>query len=626
MPGRGDDRPAPRRPGCTACRRSPAGDAAAAAGARPDGDELDLSTTRPLLHGGAFLTPPRPRRRTGRRAVPCSPAPDPDRPELPDRPATVGLGVEVFADEPLRHPRAVARRGRAARRRGRDPRRRTADAVAERGGLRRRGGERIGRPAPRPEALRVPGLPAARAAAVLRDGRDGGCLGARLPRPDAAGRRRLRERRTRTDRRGCCSTGATRPSRRVQEHYFDDAAADRARLARTTCSTSTAGRIWTWSTTSPSSATAHPAAGRRGRAAVAPAQHQLALPLPRRRGVLRAPGRAAPGPAGHRVPGQQRHRGGRPGAAAGAGPTTGRRDVVAVREAYHGWTDATDAVSTSVADNPQRPRHPAAAGCTRSTRRTASAARTAAPRPTGTRDGRGRRHRADRGRPPARASWPRRSTATPAAWRCPDGYLAQVYAAVRRGRRAVHRRRGAGRLRPARRALLGLRAAGRGAGRRHGRQGDGQRAPARARSSPPGRSPTATAAQGYFFSSAGGSPVSCVVGLAVLDVLRDEGLQENARVRRRPPARPAAARSPTGTRSSARCTASASTSASSWCATGRPSSRPPRRPRRSASGCGSWASSCSRPRDRHVRAEDQAAAVHRRRATPTSSPTRSTGC
>jgi 4-aminobutyrate aminotransferase-like enzyme len=36
--------------------------------------------------------------------------------------------------------------------------------------------------------------------------------------------------------------------------------------------------------------------------------------------------------------------------------------------------------------------------------------------------------------------------------------------------------------------------------------------------------------QGYFFSSAGGSPVSCVAGLTVLDVLRDEQLQENARV------------------------------------------------------------------------------------------------
>jgi len=36
--------------------------------------------------------------------------------------------------------------------------------------------------------------------------------------------------------------------------------------------------------------------------------------------------------------------------------------------------------------------------------------------------------------------------------------------------------------------------------------------------------------EGYFFSSAGGSPVSSVVGMAVLDVLRDEGLQENARI------------------------------------------------------------------------------------------------
>jgi 4-aminobutyrate aminotransferase-like enzyme len=35
--------------------------------------------------------------------------------------------------------------------------------------------------------------------------------------------------------------------------------------------------------------------------------------------------------------------------------------------------------------------------------------------------------------------------------------------------------------------------------------------------------------QGYFFSSAGGSPVSSEVGLAVLDALRDERLQQNAR-------------------------------------------------------------------------------------------------
>jgi 4-aminobutyrate aminotransferase-like enzyme len=38
----------------------------------------------------------------------------------------------------------------------------------------------------------------------------------------------------------------------------------------------------------------------------------------------------------------------------------------------------------------------------------------------------------------------------------------------------------------------------------------------------------AFAAQGSFFSSAGGSPVSCVVGLTVLDIIESEGLQANA--------------------------------------------------------------------------------------------------
>ena len=39
----------------------------------------------------------------------------------------------------------------------------------------------------------------------------------------------------------------------------------------------------------------------------------------------------------------------------------------------------------------------------------------------------------------------------------------------------------------------------------------------------------AFAAEGSMFSSAGGSPVSCVVGMTVLDILRDEALQDNAR-------------------------------------------------------------------------------------------------
>ncbi|SCX69573.1 4-aminobutyrate aminotransferase [Pseudomonas sp. NFACC32-1] len=36
-------------------------------------------------------------------------------------------------------------------------------------------------------------------------------------------------------------------------------------------------------------------------------------------------------------------------------------------------------------------------------------------------------------------------------------------------------------------------------------------------------------AEGYFFSSAGGSPVSCQIGIAVLDVMQEERLWENAR-------------------------------------------------------------------------------------------------
>ncbi|MFJ5708307.1 aminotransferase class III-fold pyridoxal phosphate-dependent enzyme [Streptomyces sp. NPDC093105] len=48
-------------------------------------------------------------------------------------------------------------------------------------------------------------------------------------------------------------------------------------------------------------------------------------------------------------------------------------------------------------------------------------------------------------------------------------------------------------------------------------------------SSPPGREVADRyREQGYFFSSTGGSPVSSVVGLTVLDALRDEDLQGNA--------------------------------------------------------------------------------------------------
>ena len=54
-----------------------------------------------------------------------------------------------------------------------------------------------------------------------------------------------------------------------------------------------------------------------------------------------------------------------------------------------------------------------------------------------------------------------------------------------------------------------------------------------------------------YFNTFGGNPVSCEIGLAVLDVIRDERLQERARSRRRPAEGRACAVSPTATRSSA---------------------------------------------------------------------------
>ena len=70
-----------------------------------------------------------------------------------------------------------------------------------------------------------------------------------------------------------------------------------------------------------------------------------------------------------------------------------------------------------------------------------------------------------------------------------------------------------------------------------------------------------------FFSTFGGNPVACAAGLAVLDVMEDERLQERARTGRRPLHRGIEASGRTVTRSSATSAARASFSASSSCAT-----------------------------------------------------------
>jgi 4-aminobutyrate aminotransferase-like enzyme/Ser/Thr protein kinase RdoA (MazF antagonist) len=206
---------------------------------------------------------------------------------------------------------------------------------------------------------------------------------------------------------------------------------------------------------------------------------------------------------------------------------TARRDVVAVREAYHGWTHGTDAVSTSTADNPNalttRPDWVHAVESPNSFRgkyRGADVGRYAEDAV---------RHieeLVDAGRPPAGfICEPVYGNAGGMA--LPDGYLQQVYAAVR----------ASGGLAIADEVQVGF-----------GRLGEWfwgfhqqnvvpdivSVAKSTGNGYPLGAVITsravaeAFASQGYFFSSTGGSPLSCAIGLTVLDVLRDEDLQGNA--------------------------------------------------------------------------------------------------
>jgi len=207
---------------------------------------------------------------------------------------------------------------------------------------------------------------------------------------------------------------------------------------------------------------------------------------------------------------------------------TGRRDVVAVREAYHGWTYGTDAVSTSTADNPNalatRPDWVHTVESPNSFRgkyRGAEAVRYA-------------------GEAVEQISQLAADGRAPAGFICesvygnaggmalPDGYLQKVYAAVR----------AAGGLAISDEVQVG-----------YGRLGEWfwgfmqqdavpdivSVAKSTGNGYPLGAVITSRAvadgfrSQGYFFSSTGGSPLSCAIGMTVLDVLRDEGLQENAK-------------------------------------------------------------------------------------------------
>ncbi|MEV5721531.1 aminotransferase [Amycolatopsis mediterranei] len=207
---------------------------------------------------------------------------------------------------------------------------------------------------------------------------------------------------------------------------------------------------------------------------------------------------------------------------------TGRADLVAMSEAYHGWTYASDAVSTSVADNPNALQS-----------RPSWVHTVPAPNPY-----RGRHRGVDAvrygpeaaaiidelaasGRPPAGfigESYYGNAGGMP----LPEGYLAAVYSAVRRH----------GGLAIADEIQVGYGRLG------HWFWGFEQQdvvpdiiavAKAVGNGIPIAAVITSRAVAGkyreagYFFSSTGGSPLSSRIGLCVLDIIRDEDLQGNAR-------------------------------------------------------------------------------------------------
>lgn len=208
---------------------------------------------------------------------------------------------------------------------------------------------------------------------------------------------------------------------------------------------------------------------------------------------------------------------------------TGRRDVVSVLEAYHGWTYGSDAVSTSTADNPNalasRPDwvHVVHApnpfrGIHRGTDATRYAPEAAA---------RIRRLAAE-GKPPA-AFISETFYGNAGGIPLPDGYLAEVYAAVREtGGLAIadEVQAGYGRLGhwfwgfEQQGAVPDIVAVAKAAGNGYplGAVITTHEIAAEFRT------------QGYFFSSTGGSPASSVAGLAVLDAFRHERLQQNAAI------------------------------------------------------------------------------------------------
>ncbi|MBP6685533.1 MAG: aminotransferase class III-fold pyridoxal phosphate-dependent enzyme, partial [Leucobacter sp.] len=204
---------------------------------------------------------------------------------------------------------------------------------------------------------------------------------------------------------------------------------------------------------------------------------------------------------------------------------TGRKTVVALREAYHGWTMASDAVTTSAYDNPfaleNRPDWVHVADVPNRFRGTYRGEANDASV--------GKRYAADLGADLSRLADEGREVA---AFVCesvlgnaggvllPDGYLADAYARVRE----------AGGLCIADEVQVGF---GRMGSSFWGFEQSGVVPDIVTIAKPMGNGfpiggvitskeiADALASQGQFFSSAGGNPLSCRVGIAVLDAMRD---------------------------------------------------------------------------------------------------------
>jgi 4-aminobutyrate aminotransferase-like enzyme/Ser/Thr protein kinase RdoA (MazF antagonist) len=208
---------------------------------------------------------------------------------------------------------------------------------------------------------------------------------------------------------------------------------------------------------------------------------------------------------------------------------TGRQIVVAMREAYHGWSMAADAISTSVADNPRAlETRPEWVRLVDSPNSYSGTHRGPESGPSYIRDALAVIHGLEERAEVPAAFISETVHGNAGGILLPDGYLEAVYGAIR----------AAGGICIADEIQVGYGRLGHHfwGFRQQGVEPDVITiAKAMGNGHPLGAVITrreiaeSFAAEGSFFSSTGGNPVSCRVGLAVLDVIESEGLQENAR-------------------------------------------------------------------------------------------------